>query len=977
MRPDLADLEHRLAAVLAGTAAPESITAWWDANEGTYRKPERPEAEWYLAQEDLSEMLSTALGDAITVPPGPGAVTVLKEMLPRLSGCGLTVAPQAWWLLGSGLEDQGRYAESAPVLQELATACPADSEDADLGCNALDLLVGCYRELGRPALARQALTDLQQRAETLGDDRFRAAALRHRARMLHAQAPGGEDPVVLAQRALDLRRSADEPRASPSRSVGSFFATLGGIARDRGQLDLALRTYTSWAEEAAGPGERARARSEIAFTHLRARRLELAAAELDTAASLMAAHDERLAARWRSQAGVFRGQEAGLGQLPALPRIATPSDAYHEASVVEMLQSRVTAETAAQGTAAEAGERDRTVAERAAAVLDWAQAHRDTDLELSMRHVLAAAARSAGDHKTARKQLRLAIDLADRRHRALRGLELRLQLAGAYSNLGRPQLAYETLWTALGPAETARNAAASSEESQQIAAVAAGIYEYLAVLAAAYGQPDVVVSASELLRARNLVRWLILDQAASASPAGAAALRDWRATEVEAEVRHLDGSLAGATLTALDQRRQAAIEAVAGAGIGARTPLWARAVPYATEILDGVASDDCCIVCFVASGPGVAAAVLPSGARPDEVHAVYLPWAAPDRRATVGAWLAATKEAARSRKGGRRSPADLQVDHDLLKSVRRELRTRVAEPLADLLASSPASTLVVVPHRELAAMPLWALVDPPLPQRAMTVVPSLYVWRCLARRRRRVGRELLLVGDTTGTLDHVPAELAAIRQVAHLPVVEALNHADLLAAAASAQLLHVAAHGVYDEAIPHRSGLLIEPADDTGYSASPLAGFADQDGHRYRMITTAELMTEVDLGACRLAVLSACESGVSRQHPAAELTGLPAALLLAGCEQVVASSWRVDDAAAAATAILLHRELAEPGSDGSAAAALSRARRKLVALSRPAALDLLGPGALLPPGEHPFAHPAHADAFSCYGPPHPTSGRNP
>ena len=65
-----------------------------------------------------------------------------------------------------------------------------------------------------------------------------------------------------------------------------------------------------------------------------------------------------------------------------------------------------------------------------------------------------------------------------------------------------------------------------------------------------------------------------------------------------------------------------------------------------------------------------------------------------------------------------------------------------------------------------------------------------------------------------------------------------------------------------------------------------------------RLLTVAHIMT-MSLRNCRLAVLSACESGIPRQHGGGEMTGLPASLLIAGAQFAIASLWPVRDAAAA------------------------------------------------------------------------------
>jgi CHAT domain-containing protein len=125
-------------------------------------------------------------------------------------------------------------------------------------------------------------------------------------------------------------------------------------------------------------------------------------------------------------------------------------------------------------------------------------------------------------------------------------------------------------------------------------------------------------------------------------------------------------------------------------------------------------------------------------------------------------------------------------------------------------------------------------------------------------------------------------------------------------------------------------------------------------------------MTELDLRACRLAVLSACESGVSRVHASSEMTGLPASFLIAGAQSVVASLWRVNDTATAILMSYFYAELADQGDQWSPAAALATARARLAQTSREKAIQLLHTEEL-PPGEFPFAHPVFTDAFVCYG----------
>ena len=92
-------------------------------------------------------------------------------------------------------------------------------------------------------------------------------------------------------------------------------------------------------------------------------------------------------------------------------------------------------------------------------------------------------------------------------------------------------------------------------------------------------------------------------------------------------------------------------------------------------------------------------------------------------------------------------------------------------------------------------------------------------------------------------------------------------------------------------------------------------------------LMTAEEVGGLDLKGCELAVLSACETGLGRTAGGEGVLGLQRAFHQAGCRTVVASLWRVDDAA---TSALMSRFYYEPlGGEAAAAggAAAGPARR--------------------------------------------------
>jgi len=85
-------------------------------------------------------------------------------------------------------------------------------------------------------------------------------------------------------------------------------------------------------------------------------------------------------------------------------------------------------------------------------------------------------------------------------------------------------------------------------------------------------------------------------------------------------------------------------------------------------------------------------------------------------------------------------------------------------------------------------------------------------------------------------------------------------------------------------------------------------------------------LSEIRLARCRLAVVSACQSGhYDTALSPDEFLGLPGGFLQAGAACVVASLWKVDDVA---TAVLMMRfyELLNPGPDSASQAPLAALR---------------------------------------------------
>jgi CHAT domain-containing protein len=98
----------------------------------------------------------------------------------------------------------------------------------------------------------------------------------------------------------------------------------------------------------------------------------------------------------------------------------------------------------------------------------------------------------------------------------------------------------------------------------------------------------------------------------------------------------------------------------------------------------------------------------------------------------------------------------------------------------------------------------------------------------------------------------------------------------IVAAAANANYLHFACHGHWLPGRPMASALEFQRGE----------------------LTLADILARLDLGSTRLAVLSACETGLFEiQSSADEEFGLTTGFLQAGAAGVVASLWPVDDIA--------------------------------------------------------------------------------
>ncbi|MGO9918547.1 MAG: tetratricopeptide repeat protein [Isosphaeraceae bacterium] len=202
--------------------------------------------------------------------------------------------------------------------------------------------------------------------------------------------------------------------------------------------------------------------------------------------------------------------------------------------------------------------------------------------------------------------------------------------------------------------------------------------------------------------------------------------------------------------------------------------------------------------------------------------------------------------------------------------------------------------------------------------------------------------------------------------------------------------IHLATHGVIDEAIPQRSAVILTQTS----LPDPLEQVMNHKPVFDGKLTVREIQRSWDLKS-ELVTLSACETALGRHAGGEGFVGFTQALLMSGTRSVCLSLWKVDDTA---TALLMQRFYANllgqraglsqplPKSE-----ALAEAKGWLRGLTRDEVAKLAaslsggearsksaekrkeaGPGlniTAVPGDDHPYAHPYYWAAFVLVGDP--------
>jgi CHAT domain-containing protein/Flp pilus assembly protein TadD len=177
----------------------------------------------------------------------------------------------------------------------------------------------------------------------------------------------------------------------------------------------------------------------------------------------------------------------------------------------------------------------------------------------------------------------------------------------------------------------------------------------------------------------------------------------------------------------------------------------------------------------------------------------------------------------------------------------------------------------------------------------------------VADERGGIARLLFSGREAAAILKLVPAQ-AAMKAVDFQASQETVTSADL----DQYRIIHFATHGWFSPEHPELSGIVLSLVDEAGRSRD---GFL-QLHEIYQLKLSAELV-----------VLSACQTALGKDIKGEGLVGLARGFMYAGAARVVASLWKVDDAA---TAELMKRFYQGMLKDGLTPAAALRAAQEAV-----------------------------------------------
>ena len=598
-------------------------------------------------------------------------------------------------------------------------------------------------------------------------------------------------------------------------------------------------------------------------------------------------------------------------------------------------------------------------------------------VEAEARNTLAQSYSLDGRHSQsvppARRAVELAVELGDKTLE----MTFRTNFAIRLRHDTRIQEAEKELRIAIELGRELRKSAQTTEFRQTINAWLANTYDVFSVVLARewHGKDgnnlprrnEALIELGQEIRASNFARWIAAESAISKSGQDdlRPALLALRAAEVRLEMYAIAqrGDITP-LLEAQKTEREKFAQAVKERGLDFEFVAPTYSVK---ELGDSLPSDHYVLDLYAGLEEVFATLIKPGGA----VDTIAIPWNRPKRIEFIRTWqsqIFGRSEAERSesrfyevRDESFPSPVvATQTTSPSLSELIAEWNERFIVPIAGLVKT--CRRLTIVPHRELSLVPYW-LIDEHVSGIVISLAPGVNIFKLLRDRFRKSSGQRLALGDATHTLRYVPLELRALPEYSELP-----NRIDsVVQSLANATLLHVAGHGQFNERNPYLAGMVMEPPRSlpTKMSDRP---FGSLSKFGEELLTVGEVLAEVQLPNCFLTVLSACCTGLPRQHPASEFIGLPAAFLIAGANNVIASLWPVHDGATCIMMQEFYQSLFKDGSKvSSVSAAMADARKNVSRMPRSEVVERLGSEKHVPHADLPYNGPKYTLAFQHYG----------
>lgn len=1000
------ELDQVLDGVVSGEITLDEVSDWVKAAGPLYQRPDPPStskqaapefdswvdrySDWQIRGQEFGRLIRQYTDQAFKLFAQDAnlALRIMKALhvIAQLSTNPKAV-PLAAFNVGYMLWGSTQYFDAVDVLTDALVRLRQSSKEPLLEVSILHYLTDALREDKQFDGALVKADELLEKATEYEFRGFLAMGLFFKGDVLASKGRDEESLEVLRS-ALELRRvlTDEEIKDQSVSGLDSFLEKLGRIATRFGHFDEAIEVFGEIAELEGKTGNlvaKAVAISDIGHIYAQAGEPDRSIQYLLEAADLADQAGASLKAQyWRTQARTMKGGpvDAGPLEIKSVEKIEDAETAYLLNAQSQQLALSGQYETA-EPLALAAGH--------------WAQREKDMHLEISVRNTLALCYQQTDREPQAIEELQKGIRLADWSGEYQASMILRYNLAKLFLSQQKQQRSIHVLIAGIVYSQQVLMQIESSEFRQQVIASSLSLYELYALILSHHEDPQNhlnLLSMTERVRARNLYSWLIADHHLESSQLSAESVNEGRrrvqvlrALEVELEVRHLSRQIQAQQITSLNTRREDSRQNLdsffESAGLPAfdwQTGVSESAVGEIEGLLEEVLEEETAIVCLFSVPEGICPVVLSrEKGGPLKTAGEFISWPVDERREPLARWT--------GNLDFRQGRGAISVDERHLSYIGTRpvgrfeelmslFRQHLVNYLVKLLNPVQARKLIIIPHRELALIPYWDLMDRCGSVRSITLAPSLNVLRLCVERKRQTRGPTVLVDDKTNTLAQAGEEIKYVKQLrADNTVVEPDSFDDLKDSVKDCSLLHIAAHGRFNQDNPYLSGFLAsehEHAKDifAQYASVPFLDLSSEPGPRsIRLMTVAECMANLSLNSCRLAVISTCESGIARLHGGGEMTGLPTSLLVAGAKSVIASLWPVNDTATAYLMTCFY-DIWEGGGGKEAdlSTALAGARMKLRTATADEIKNRL-PDANVPPGAQPFSDPTYTDAFQCFG----------